>query len=373
MKLDGIGKTLHQIDKIPYRPALLANIARAYFRALVLRKPTLRIVEFSITPACQSRCGYCYAAKFARKGERPLAVDEIGEVWGQAKRLGAFMSFLLGGEPTLRREFLEIVRVLEPRKNLVSFSTNAISLTEEMVVELKRMGLFVVYVSLNSLDPKVNDEVRGYPGHFDHAMRVIGLCRKHGLDVMIPVTTSKPLLPETAKILDWARENGFQSNINLFAPTGRAEGRKEELFDEEFWKELRRLYRRNPRLRGDWDTNLSLKVECPAAFEKIHVGPYGDVTGCAIQPMSFGNVRNEPLERIVEKMRGFRHFAKRPPSCLVALDREFIEDYVDFSIDQPSTPYPIELNSRYTSDCAPAPLPGSADAELLSRDGGRVL
>jgi cyclic pyranopterin phosphate synthase len=231
MKLDEIRKTLHQIDKIPYRPALLANIARAYFRSLALRRPTLRIVEFSITPACQSRCGYCYAAKFARKGERLLTVDEIGEVWGQAKRLGAFMSFLLGGEPTLRREFLEIVRVLEPRKHLVSFSTNAISLTEEMLVELKRLGLFVVYVSLNSLDPNVNDEVRGYAGHFDHAMRVMGLCRKHGLDVMIPVTTSKPLLPETAKILDWARE-----------------------------------------------------------------------------------------------------------------------DYVDFSIDQPSTPYPIELNSRYTSD-----------------------
>jgi MoaA/NifB/PqqE/SkfB family radical SAM enzyme len=353
MKLDGIRKTLHQVDKIRYRPAILGKIAYGYFRTLVLKKPTLRIVEFSITPACQSQCGYCYAAKFHRKGGKLLSADEIRDVWSQARKLGAFQSFVVGGEPSLHRDFLEIVRVLDPKKHLVSFATNGISLTEEMIVELKKMGLFVVYVSLNSLDPKINDEVRGYEGHFDHAMRVIELCKKYKLDVMIPITTSKPMLPETRKMIEFARENGFTSNINLFAPTGRAEGRKEELFDEEFWKELRELYDRNPGLRGDWDTNLSLKVECPAAFEKVHVGPYGDVTGCAIQPMSFGNVRETSLQEIVGRMRCFHHFAKRRPSCLVALDEEFIGDYMDFSIDQPSTPYPVDLNPRYEVDRTP--------------------
>jgi hypothetical protein len=66
--------------------------------------------------------------------------------------------------------------------------------------------------------------------------------------------------------------------------------------------------------------------------------------------MSFGNVREQPLAEIVEKMRRFHHFAKRHASCLVALDDEFIEDYLDFSIDEPSTPYPIEGNPRYAAD-----------------------
>jgi MoaA/NifB/PqqE/SkfB family radical SAM enzyme len=350
---EGIRKTLHQIDKIRYRPRLLAKIARGYFRTLVLRKPTLRIVEFSITPACQSRCGYCYAAKFQKPGSRPLSLDEIRDTWTQARRLGAFSALLLGGEPTLRRDFLDIVRVLDPRSHMVTFSTNGISLSEEMLIELKRLGIYLVYVSLNSLDPLQNDEIRGYRGHFDHAMRVIDLCRKHGLDVMIPVTTSKQNLAETEKMLDFARANGLQANINLLAPTGRAEGRKEDLFDEEFWRALRVLYARNPHLRGDWDTNLSLDVGCPAAYEKVHVGPYGDVTGCAIQPVSFGNVRVTPLEEILRKMRSFRYFARRHPSCLVALDQEFIEGYVDPSIDEPSTPYPVERNPRYQIDRGP--------------------
>ncbi len=353
MKLDGIRKTLHQIDKVRYRPVTVGKVAYAYFRTLVLRKPTLRIVEFSITPACQSNCGYCYAAKFHRPGETLLTPEEIGQVWRQASKLGAFQAFLLGGEPSLRKDLLEIARVLEPKKNIVSFSTNGISLTEDMIVELKKLGIYVIYVSLNSLDPAINDALRGYEGHYDHAMRVIDLCKKHKIDVFLPITTSKKLLSETAKMLDFARENGFTANINLLSPTGRAEGEKEDLFDEEFWTGLRELYDRNPSLRGDWDTNLSLEVCCPAAFEKIHVGPYGDVTGCAIQPMSFGNVREEPVERIVEKMRRFHHFAKRHPSCLVALDREFIGDYLDFAIDRPSTPYPVEENPRYQADRTP--------------------
>ena len=353
MKLDGIRKTLHQIDKVRYRPVTVGKVAYGYFRTLVLRKPTLRIVEFSITPACQSNCGYCYAAKLNRPGETLLTPDEIGQVWRQASKLGAFQSFLLGGEPSLRKDLLEIVRVLEPKKNIVSFSTNGISLTEDTIVELKKLGIYVIYVSLNSLDPELNDELRGYQGHYDHAMRVIELCKKYDIDVFLPITTSKKLLPETTKMLDFVRENGFTANINLLSPTGRAEGEREDLFDEEFWTELRDLYDRNPSLRGDWDTNLSLEVGCPSAFEKIHVGPYGDVTGCAIQPMSFGNVREEPVERIVEKMRRFHHFAKRHPSCLVALDREFIGDYLDFAIDRPSTPYPVEENPRYEADRTP--------------------
>ena len=351
MRWDGIRKTLHQVDKIRYRPALIQKIARGYFRTLVLRRTTLRIVEFSVNTACQSNCGYCYAAKFRRPGEPMLDVVEVGNVWQQASRMGAFCGLILGGEPTLHPRFLDYVSALEPRKNIVTFATNCISLTEDMIVELKRLGIFVVYVSMNSTNHAINDHVRGFEGHFDHVMRVLDACKRHDLDVMLPITTSKELLPETIKLVEFARENGMAASIGLLAPTGRQEGRKEELFDESFWAQLRELYDANPGLRGDWDTNLTLEVGCPAGFEKIHVSPYGHITGCAIQPMSFGSVREKPLREIVEGMRDFKHFAKRSKSCIVALDKEFIEDYVDYALDEASTPYAVEKNPCFTADC----------------------
>ncbi|HEU6436416.1 MAG TPA: radical SAM protein [Nitratidesulfovibrio sp.] len=352
MNLDGLRKTLHQVGQIAYRPALLSNIAKAYANTLLLRRPTLRVCEFSITWACQSRCEFCYASKFHKPGEPVLSLDEVARVWGEAKRMGAFSSILFGGEPLLHPQFLDIVAVLEPRKHIVTFTTNALALDEPLIRELKRLGVFLVNISLNSLDPAVNDKLRGHVGHFDKAMRAIELCRKHGMRVYLPVATAAPYLRETLELVEFATREGLGVTINLMTPVGRAETLKDDLFDEEFWGQLRRLYNSHPNLRSDFDVNLSLKVGCPAGFEKVHVAPHGDVTGCSMNPVSFGNVRERPLEEIVARMRTFRHFAKRHPSCIVAVDKEYIADYLDFAAGQETHPYPVEINPHHVRDMA---------------------
>lgn len=372
MTLEGLRKSLHQIDKIRYRPVLVAKIARAYFRTLILRRPTLRICEFSITSDCQSRCSFCYASKFHRPGQAPLSIAEIRRVWDEAKALGAFSTVVFGGEPLLHPQLMDILAALEPRKHFVTLTTNGIALTEEIVVGLKRIGVFLVNISLNSMDPALNDRLRGYPGHFAKVMQAIELCKKHGLDVFLPVATAKPYFDETLRIVEFARNNGLGVTINLMCAMGRAEGLRDELFDEEFWGKLRELYDANPGLRSDFDVNLDLRIGCPAGFEKIHVAPYGDVTGCSMNPVSFGNVRQMPLSCIVEKMRRFHHFAKRHPSCIVALDREYIEDYMDYAVNFPSSPYPVELNPNYGGHDRPhrglpAAAPDSSELEVDER------
>ncbi len=62
-------------------------------------------------------------------------------------------------------------------------------------------------------------------------MRVVDSCKRHGIDVMLPITTSKELLPETFKLLEFEKQHGMTASMGLLAPTG-ARGRKEQLFDE---------------------------------------------------------------------------------------------------------------------------------------------
>ena len=348
MSLDGFKKGLHQIDKIRYRPALISKIAWAYFRTLVLRKTTLRVCEFSITPHCQSKCQFCYASKFIRPGEEMLSLEEMKKIWDQAKQLGAFSSVVFGGEPLLHPQFFDIIAMLEPQKHLITTTTNAIALTEDVIIELKKLGVFLINLSLNSLDAELNDELRGYPGHYQKVMEAIELCRKHKMDVFLPVATSKEYLDETIEIVEFAKKEKLGVTINLMCPMGRAENK--DLFDEEFWAKLRELYNKNPGLRSDFDVNLNMKIGCPAGFEKIHIAPYGHVTGCSMNPVSFGNARTEPLKDIVKRMREFHHHAKRHPSCIVAVDREYINDYMLYASKFESTPYPVEENPKYQED-----------------------
>lgn len=360
MSLEGWRKGFHQLRNIRYRPRLLANIGKAYFNRLLLQKPTLRVCEFSITPSCQSRCQFCYASKFVKPGEEILTVEQIGSIWEQAKKLGAFSSVVFGGEPLLHPQFLDIIALLEPKKHIITFTTNAIALDEALVLELKRLGVFLVNLSLNSMDPTLNDTLRGYKGHFDKVMQGIELCKKHGLSVFLPIATAKPYWNETMKIVEFADKNGCGVTINLMCAMGRAEGRHEDMFDEEFWKELRKLYNSHSNIRSDYDVNLSLKVGCPSGHEKIHIAPYGDVTGCSMQAPSFGNALKEPLATIVERMRAFRHYAKRSGQCIIALDKEYISEYMDFAQKYPSLPYPIEDNPCYARDKGQAKVSGKA-------------
>jgi MoaA/NifB/PqqE/SkfB family radical SAM enzyme len=350
MKFDGLRKAIHQVDKIRYRPTLMAKIARAYFRVLVLRRPNLRVCEFSITPDCQSKCVFCYASKFHKKGETLLRLDEIRSTWNQAKQMGAFSANLLGGEPLLHPQFLDIIRILEPRKHIITFTTNAIGLTEDIVQEVKDLGVFLIYISLNSLDPELNDELRGYKGHYNHVMEAIQLCKKHKIDVFLPVATSKPLLQETQRIVEYAKRIDAGVVVNLMCAMGRTEGERHSLFDEVFWTEYRALVDANSHLRADFDVNLNLEIGCPAGFEKIHITPYGEVTGCSMNPVSFGTIREQPLEAIVEKMREFYHFAKRSPHCLVSIDGTYIDDYMNYAMNFESIPYRVEDNPCYQRD-----------------------
>jgi MoaA/NifB/PqqE/SkfB family radical SAM enzyme len=264
--------------------------------------------------------------------------------------MGAFSSVLLGGEPTLHKQFMEIVEILEPKNNIVTFATNSISFDEETVVELKRLGVFNIVISINSLDAALNDELRGYRGHLEKALEAIACCKKHGFTVFLGVATAKPFLQETIEIVEYARENDLGVAVNLMSPMGGAEGQTELLFDESFWSEYRKLANANPHVRSDFDWNLDLRIGCPSGYEKVHVGPYGDVTGCAIQSVSFGNLRDQSLESIVTKMRSFHHYSKRSDSCIAAVDAEYIRDYMDYASHYASLPYPVEENPHYDRD-----------------------
>jgi MoaA/NifB/PqqE/SkfB family radical SAM enzyme len=334
-------KAAHQINKLRFRPAMLAKIASGYFNTLVLRKTVLRVVDISINTACQSKCNYCYAESFKQSGAQLMTVKEIGEMWRQATAMGAFSALVLGGEPTLRQDFLDIISTLEPKKNLVTFTTNGISLTEEIVRELKRLGVFLVNISIDSTDPALNDRRRGYLGHFEAALKAVELCRKYGLDVCVPVVTSKSHLQETMKMIEFGKKHGFTVTMNLLSLQGRAKKERADQFDAEFWEALCELYAKNPGLRADFDLNFTMKVQCPAGYERVHIAPFGDVTGCSLQSVSFGNIREEPLADIVARMREFKHFKKRSSRCLIAMDDEYIEDYQMIASEQPVTPYPV--------------------------------
>ncbi|MEO8084366.1 MAG: GTP 3',8-cyclase MoaA [Ardenticatenales bacterium] len=113
-------------------------------------------LRISLTERCNLRCRYCMPTQgltFA-PDDQLLTAAEIETVVRAAASVGFRKVRLTGGEPTLRRDVLDIVARIAAVDGIqdVSMTTNGIRLVE-MAGPLKAAGLRRVNVHIDSLDP----------------------------------------------------------------------------------------------------------------------------------------------------------------------------------------------------------------------------
>ena len=122
---------------------------------------SIRYLRLSLTDRCNFRCGYCSAAGLETP-EALLTLPELHRLVGLFARLGVRRVRLTGGEPTLRREVVEIAAAVRavPGIDEVALTTNGHRLAE-LAVPLRRAGVTALNVSLDTLDPAVLARVSG--------------------------------------------------------------------------------------------------------------------------------------------------------------------------------------------------------------------
>lgn len=114
----------------------------------------IKSMRVSITDKCQFRCTYCMPAEglpWLKKSEI-LSYEEITRVVGIAASIGIEQVRLTGGEPLVRRDVPELIRMLKPLPGLrsLSLTTNGVLLKKQAVL-LAEAGLTRINVSLDSL------------------------------------------------------------------------------------------------------------------------------------------------------------------------------------------------------------------------------
>ncbi|HEY6539622.1 MAG TPA: GTP 3',8-cyclase MoaA [Ktedonobacteraceae bacterium] len=114
----------------------------------------IKSMRISITDKCNFRCTYCMPAEglpWLKKAEI-LSYEEIERISRVAVALGIEQIRLTGGEPLVRRDVPELVRMLRKLDGLrsLSLTTNGI-LLQQLAGPLAEAGLTRINVSLDSL------------------------------------------------------------------------------------------------------------------------------------------------------------------------------------------------------------------------------
>src|SRR5262245_8884855 len=92
------------------------------------QKRVIDYVRISVTDRCNYRCTYCFVEDGFTHLDRAdiLSFEEIGAIVGCLARLGVWRVRLTGGEPTVRRDLVSLVRLLRdiPGIREIALSTN---------------------------------------------------------------------------------------------------------------------------------------------------------------------------------------------------------------------------------------------------------
>ena len=119
----------------------------------------VRVLRVSLTDRCNFRCVYCMPADGVEwlPKSHLLSFEEIVEIARAAAAVHGIRRFkLTGGEPTVRRDLVDLVRMLRravPDIEDLSMTTNG-ALLQELARPLRDAGLDRVTVSVDSLEPE---------------------------------------------------------------------------------------------------------------------------------------------------------------------------------------------------------------------------
>jgi len=342
---DGFVYTLYQPPVPSVR--MVNAVSRALIQGREPPKPTTCTLQ--VTARCQLDCAHCSAARFKTGERKELTTEEWISVIRQSEDIGIFNIVFTGGEPLLRKDICDLISAVDPTRANAMMFTNGLLLTEENVARLREAGLFSAMVSLDDSRPEEHNRLRGRENGFQDAVAGIKNALAGGLLVGIS-TYAGPEDVRSGRVeqmIEFAAEVGVHE-VTVFdvVPTGKLLPLEHEqlLTDEDKDRliEMERHYNQledYPHIITQAFINGPQGAGCFAAYVQYYMTTYGDVTPCDFTPLTFGNIRDEPLADIWDRMLTHPAYCKPSDHCRMQ-DPDFRANYIDDIPDATLLPWP---------------------------------
>jgi len=138
----------------------------------VLTKRSPFYVQFYISKYCHQRCRMCNIVE-ANRDLQPFSRERIEPIAENLVKIGAGVVLLTGGEPFLRDDIDEIVRVFKEKKLDVRLQTAGLYAKRDKMAACVANGARDINVSIDSLDEELSDYINGKKGTWRDAIRTI--------------------------------------------------------------------------------------------------------------------------------------------------------------------------------------------------------
>ena len=271
--------------------------------------PLPKEVCIIVTYRCNAKCNMCDVWHYPTKAGEEITIDDI-------KKLPSGLRFIniTGGEPFIRTDIEDIIKVIRPKTERIVISNNGF-FTDRIVKLCDKFQDLGIRISTEGLQ-KTNDEIRKIPEGFDRTLRTLLTLRRMGIkDIGFGMTVQdlncKDLLPlyELSDALGYEFATATLHNSHYFHKSdNRIEDK--EMVCNEFSKLITELLRSNSVkkwFRAYFNYGLMNYIyggerflPCEMGTESCFVDPSGDVLACngMDEKVPMGNIRGNSFEEI---------------------------------------------------------------------------
>lgn len=305
-------------------------------------------ITMELTHNCNLKCSACFIDKsIARINSPELNLEEIRQIVASAAKMKASF-FLTGGEPFLREDIIEIIKIIKGYKLKCGVNTNGVLLSENKINALIETGLSYIIFSVNGSED-VHDKMAGMSGAHNRAIDNLKNFAKHKSRTKIyincliseeNINCLKDVLFLTKNIgIDGIRYQHLSfltpNDIHDFLPIKQKffQGDNLKLFYKEYQpflfpkellyektREVIELGKRNrvdvffkPLLNQRGITNwygesFRTTKKCFYPWYEMRIAPNGDVFSCPLMRIKMGNVLGSDIKQIFndQKFKSFR-------------------------------------------------------------------
>ncbi len=246
---------------------------------------------FELTFRCNLRCVHCYCnlpINDKHSIQKELTTEEIFDVLDQIAEAGCLWLLLTGGEPLVRKDFLEIYAYAKKKGFLINLFTNGTLLTPKVADYLAEWPPFEVEITLYGATKETYEKITGIPGSFQRCKRGIRLLLERKVPIGLKTMAMTLNHDQIHQIKEFAKDLGVKFRFDpVLNP--RLDGSKApcnfrlspeevvelDLADEKRikeWQKFRKKFEGLPQ-----PDNL---FNCGAGILSFHIDPYGKLSAC---------------------------------------------------------------------------------------------
>lgn len=187
--------------------------------------PLEAIIE--VTRKCNRKCAHCYVEI---DGRAELSLSQFKIVLDNLSNAGVMIIHFTGGEPFLRKDFLELLVYARQKNMRVHFDTNATMLDAATLEKVAGLDIDMMNVGFDGSTDKVYGIVRNRED-FQRVIDNIRLAVDNKIEIMLAFCLHRSNIADLFRLLRLAGKLGVKKlSVDPYQPLNKGSGAKEQFY-----------------------------------------------------------------------------------------------------------------------------------------------